>query len=170
MLTLCQLCLDIRFLIPWHKGLLWNYKIYLNHGFFREYFSLELETWIKAIEECMVLDFQSELIKVYEWLFKRQAKMMQLSEEMRIFDLEIRDEWRECKAEFLIAVLAEDNEKALNIAKRYIHLSGNVTTLYTEIVQPLMYEIGSLWESGKISMPEKHLTTSIVSRILAVLI
>lgn len=151
------------------RGSIWNYKIYLNHGFSKEYFSLELKTWIKAIEEYITFNFQPELIRVYKWLLERQARMMRISEEMRVFDLKIREKWREHKAEFLIAVLTGDDEKALEIAKNCISLSGDVATFYTEIVQPVMYELGSLWEGGKISVLEEHLATSIVSKILAIL-
>lgn len=149
------------------KEFIWNYKVYRNYGFSKDYFSLELETWIMAIKKYISVTFQTELIRVYEWLLSKQTEMMKISREVKIFGINVKDKWRDYKAKFLTAILTGDDEKALYLAKEFTRVSGDIATFYTEIVQPVMYEIGSLWESGKISVSEEHLATSIVSKVLA---
>lgn len=148
------------------REFLWNYRIYLNHGFSEDYFSLELKTWIMAISKHISVTYRTELTKVYEWLLTKQTEMIRLSKEVKMFSIDIRDEWREYKSKFLTAILTGDDEKAWRLAKDFIDLSGDIATFYVEVVQPIMYEIGCLWESGKISIPEEHLATSIVSKVL----
>lgn len=60
-----------------------------------------------------------------------------------------------------------DFESAINFADKYIKSSEDIENFYLKIVQPALYDIGNLWETGKISVAEEHLATAIVGRVMA---
>ncbi|MDD2365807.1 MAG: cobalamin-dependent protein [Desulfuromonadaceae bacterium] len=74
----------------------------------------------------------------------------------------------EVKNKFMEALLSGSYRPAISLA------SGLVTReqlkgFYLHVVQPSMYEVGQLWESGEISVTREHAASAIVTRVIAVL-
>jgi methanogenic corrinoid protein MtbC1 len=44
---------------------------------------------------------------------------------------------------------------------------GELQAFYLHIVQPVMYEIGRMWENAEISVAQEHLASAVVARVLA---
>jgi methanogenic corrinoid protein MtbC1 len=145
----------------------WVYKSYYNQGFSYNYFLIELETWKKAVKKFLTKSNADEIIKTYDWLIEKHEKMIDLSKSLDIFTIKLEDEWEHRKNQFLSYILEGDFERALKFTKKILKKYEDIQNFYLKIIQPALYDVGTLWEKGKISVAEEHLATSIVGRIMA---
>lgn len=145
----------------------WVYRAYFAHNFSYDYFPLELKTWLDALEKHTTSDMTTEIKSVYAWMIKRHENMIYLSQTETELQLPISEDWLERKNSFLAAVLEGDHRKCLVIAKESIPTGKDIEQFYLHIMQPVMYEIGMLWERGTISVAQEHLASAIVGRVMA---
>jgi len=148
------------------KTVPWVYRSYRAHGFSFDYFPLELEAWKQAVKKHLNPVAAAEINAVYDWMLKNHDHMIELSvvipEEEGTYP-ELKDERRMFKAGLLTA----DFPTCMKIAESLLARENGQEVLYMGLIQPVMYEIGRLWEQDKISTAEEHLATSMVGRILA---
>lgn len=145
----------------------WVYKSYHNHDFSYDYFPIELETWKKAVNKFLQKDFAKEINKTYDWMIEKHPIMIELSQSQSNFVIPLEEKWKTKKDRFLSFLLEADFESAVNFADRFIKSSEDIENFYLKIVQPALYDVGNLWETGKISVAEEHLATAIVGRVMA---
>jgi len=145
----------------------WVYRSYHNHGFSYDYFLVELGTWKRAIKKFLNESSATEIIKTYDWLIEKLEIMVELSKNQETFTIKLEDEWRDKKNQFLSYILEGDFEKALKFTKKIVKKYEDIENFYLKIIQPALYDVGNLWETGKISVAEEHLATSIVGRVMA---
>jgi MerR family transcriptional regulator, light-induced transcriptional regulator len=81
--------------------------------------------------------------------------------------LKILPEWKANKDEFLSLLLDADFEACLTLSTEIVQSPDHLKDFYLQIIQPSLYDVGLLWESGRVSVAEEHLATSIVGRIIA---
>jgi methanogenic corrinoid protein MtbC1 len=146
----------------------WVYRVYSAHHFSYDYFSLELNAWIDAIEKHTDPNINQEIKSVYAWMIKRHANMIYLSQTEKELKLPIRRDWLERKNSFLAGLLEGNHKKCLNIANESISDGKDIEKFYLHIIQPVMYEVGMLWERGEISVAQEHLASAIVGRVMAI--
>ena len=145
----------------------WVYRTYAAHQFSYDYFPLELETWVEALDQYTDPDMTKQIKSVYTWMIKRHDDMIALSQADSQLELPIREDWLERKNAFLAAVLEGDHRKCLKIANEYNSIGESIEAFYLHIIQPVMYEVGKLWERGTISVAQEHLVSAIVGRVMA---
>jgi len=149
------------------KTIPWVYRTYAAHKFSYDYFQLELKAWIDALKKHLSPDMTAEIESVYNWMIKRHENMIYLSQTEAELELPISEDWLERKNSFLAAVLAGNHRKCLSIAKETVSTGKDITPFYLQIIQPVMYEVGMLWERGEISVAQEHLASAIVGRVMA---
>ncbi|MDW8136586.1 MAG: cobalamin-dependent protein [Thermodesulfobacterium sp.] len=145
----------------------WVYKAYSNHGFSYDYFLVELHTWKRAVENFLPSSSAKEINRTYEWLIEKHEEMIELSQKQDEFKITLERKWEIKKERFLSHLLRADFNSAVKFANRLVKSPQDLENFYLKILQPALYEIGSLWEKGKISVAEEHLATSIVGRVMA---
>jgi len=69
--------------------------------------------------------------------------------------------------QYFNALLSGDRITCAEKVERLLDKNIPIYTLYTDLFQRSMYEVGSLWEENKISVAVEHLTTSITESLLA---
>ncbi len=149
------------------KTVPWVYRAYSSHNFSYDYFPLELKTWIEAIERHMDPDLTAEIKSVYLWMINRHEDMIYLSQSEEELKLPILEDWFDKKNSFFTAALLGDYRRCLEITKESISTGKDIESFYLYIIQPVMYEVGMLWERGKISVAQEHLVSAIVTRVMA---
>ncbi len=70
---------------------------------------------------------------------------------------------------YLHAVLAKDKHKAHDIVHQNFNDGMPIDEIYTTIIQPALYEIGHLWQTGEITVADEHLATVISQYVLTTL-
>ena len=75
-------------------------------------------------------------------------------------------DWRLVQMKLLKALLADDDRQALDIAA-LISNRQELLDFYHNAIQPAMYEVGRMWESGEVSVAQEHRASARVGRIMA---
>ncbi len=70
---------------------------------------------------------------------------------------------------YLNALFNRDKNEAYNIVHTLIKQEMTVSDIYSKIIQPSMYEIGYLWQTGKINIADEHLATVISQYVMTTL-
>lgn len=70
--------------------------------------------------------------------------------------------------QFMADLLNGSVHSAIGLASR-VKSVAHLKSFYLQVVQPTMYEVGQLWESGNISVSQEHAASAIVSRVMATL-
>lgn len=148
---------------------LWVYRTYHAHGFEFGYFPNELTAWRDAVKAHLDASKTPEMIAVYQWMLDRHTAMVESSQEPRKDTRDMDPAWQETKDAFLEALLEGDSQNCLAMAKDIAKTAKGLETLYLEVIQPSLYEIGRLWEADDISVAQEHLATAIVARLMATL-
>lgn len=149
------------------KTVPWVYKAYFAHHFSYEYFLVELNLWLESLEKYSENGSFNEIENIYKWMIQHHEDMIYLSKSLKGSKTPIDEQWLERKNTFLVAILEGDHHACLTIAENCISTSDDVENFYMQIIQPVMYEVGMLWEEGTVSVAEEHLSSAIVSRVMA---
>ncbi len=68
--------------------------------------------------------------------------------------------------EYLILLLDGNRRECTRIVKQLLDRNIEIKTLYTDLFQKSLYEVGRLWEFNKISVAKEHLVTAITEGLL----
>lgn len=146
----------------------WIYRTYHARGFSYDYFPAELVAWQIAIYECLDHSVpKAEILAVYKWMLQHHEDMVELSITPEAASNSVKLELNELQQEFLLLLLNGDCQNCLKRADQSVSTSGELKHFYLNVIWPVMYKIGELWESAQISVAEEHLATAIVGRIMA---
>ncbi len=151
------------------KTIPWVYRAYHGHGFSYEYFPLEMKAWRRAVEERITTHPMKAVRSIYQWMIDIHEDMIAASESELPFSMPVDEEWLDTKNAFLAALLQGDHRRCLELAETVVGSHDDVARFYLQILQPVMYEIGVLWERGEISVAVEHLASAIVGRVMAAL-
>lgn len=83
---------------------------------------------------------------------KNEIKRLKLNEDQHVF---------------YNALIAGNYEFIKTFITERMKKDSNVESIYLNLIQPVMYEIGFAWEEGKISVAQEHLSSAIITRIMA---
>jgi MerR family transcriptional regulator, light-induced transcriptional regulator len=68
---------------------------------------------------------------------------------------------------YMQAALSGHRATALTIALECVGRGLSVPDVYRDLLQPVQYEIGSLWEANRISVAQEHMATAITQYVVA---
>ncbi|MFW6282217.1 MAG: cobalamin B12-binding domain-containing protein [bacterium] len=145
----------------------WVYRAYHNQGFSYDYFQVEIKAWIQAINEFIDPEFRKEIVTIYEWILANHENLIQLSKKAKKNIEEIPVKWQETYNQYLQYLLAGDHLKADKFYKETINNREEARDFYEYVIKNTLYEVGSLWENGEISIAKEHMASSISSKILS---
>lgn len=145
----------------------WVYRAYRNHGFSYEYFPTELRAWIEAIGTHLSAESAHQILPAYRWMIAQHETMIRLAESPPETVLPQAHAWTEQASAMLAALLEGQRGRCVELAQQLVQRETDLPGFYLTVLQPCMYRVGSLWESGEISVAQEHLATSLVSRIMA---
>ncbi len=144
----------------------WVYRTYRARGFSFDYFPIELKGWKKVIERHMEPDLSPDILAVYDFMIRHHEHWIELSTRPMPVP-ESFPEYRPERQAFRAHLLAADYPACVRLAEGFLKKEKGQALLYMALIQPVMYELGRLWEQDEISTAEEHLATSMVSRLLA---
>lgn len=145
----------------------WVYRAYRARDFSYDYFLVELAAWKHAITKYLDEAHSTEIIKTYDWMIQHHEKMIQLSVSGEGLTFSLQDETTEMQEVLLSLLLHGDTKGSLQLVNQSAQTIDDVKHFYLDVVCPVMYRIGLLWERNDISVAEEHLATAIVGRIAA---
>lgn len=147
----------------------WVYHSYRSRGFSYDYFPVELEAWIAAVEACLPPADAGPIVALYRWMLTHHDAVRTLAElpsPPAPPPSPEAETWRPVRERFLSALVAGDSAEALQIA-RALTLPGDLEPFFLSVLQPVLYAIGDRWESGQLSVAQEHLASTITGRVIA---
>jgi MerR family transcriptional regulator, light-induced transcriptional regulator len=151
------------------KTVLWVYRSYHAHKFSYDYFPVELKAWQDAIAAFIDPGLTDAIRIIYDWMIHNHERFITLSQSEMPFPIPVETGLLSVKSSFQAALIAGDHRKCLSVAVENVNSSSDIEIFYGQVIQPVMYEIGTLWERGKLSVAQEHLASAIVGRIMATL-
>ncbi len=148
------------------RTLPWVYKTYTSRNFSEAFFPEVLKTWMEAIREHLTSESSEQIIKVYEAMLSSHDLSVKSSEDALI-GMNVDERWKVIEQKVVLALLKGSYRELQEIAIDTIKDARSLSDFYLKVVQPAMYEIGSLWQTGEISVAEEHLATSLMNRLMA---
>jgi MerR family transcriptional regulator, light-induced transcriptional regulator len=73
----------------------------------------------------------------------------------------------EVRGRYLEAVLAGSRRQAMEVVDQAMQAGLGIRPLYLEVFQPVMREIGRLWQENRITVADEHLATAITQAAMA---
>ena len=147
----------------------WVYRAYRARGFSYDYFPIELAAWKRSVKECLDHAYSAEIIKIYDWMISHHENMVRLSASGEGLTFSLQKETTEMQEILLSLLLGGDSRGSLQLVIQSVQTIDDLKHFYLDVVCPVMYRIGLLWERNEISVAEEHLATAIVGRITAAL-
>ncbi|GAB6095265.1 hypothetical protein JCM14469_15170 [Desulfatiferula olefinivorans] len=146
----------------------WVYRSYHARRFSHDYFLLALSTWIRAVET-HAPRAMDHVLAVYRWMIRRHDAMIDLSRTDAGLNAPpvMNDNIIEAQQAFQAALLRGDHGACLDLAREAVSHHPDIEPFYSHIIQPSMFNIGTLWERAVISVAQEHLASAIVSRVMA---
>lgn len=149
------------------KTIPWVYRSYHAHNFSYDYFLIELKAWQAAVEKYLDNNSIDSIRTIYQWMINNHEKFITLSQTELSYKMPVSGDWLAVKSSFQSSLIAGDHQKCMTIAKDNVKTSSDIASFYGQILQPVMYEVGMLWEEGILSVAQEHLASAIVGRIMA---
>lgn len=73
----------------------------------------------------------------------------------------------ETREDYLSAILRGNRREAVGVLDRACEAGMRTSTLYMEVLQPALWEVGRLWQNNDISVADEHLATAITQAAMA---
>ncbi len=96
-------------------------------------------------------------------------KSIDIKKSLQINDPFALDKNHTIHKSYLNALLDKDRAKAVAIVEKHLSDGMDLKTLYMDVIQMAMYEIGYLWQRKKITVAEEHLATVITQFVITTL-
>jgi methanogenic corrinoid protein MtbC1 len=149
------------------KTLPWIYRAYHNQGFKYEYFLIEMEAWIGGIKKYLLDKSAENIIDAYRNMIIHHETIISLSNATIPITAPVEETWKNTYEEFRILLISGDTYSCLRVAENMCKTKEDVINFYLNVVQPALYNIGYLWETGKITVAQEHLATAIIFHIMS---
>lgn len=141
----------------------WVYRAYRNHGFSADYFPVHLRAWRETLEETFSPEVSEPLLQVYDWMLSHHEDFLALSEEPASTNVASSLPDNEDRDLLLQALIYGDRGTVLRISHEYAETPQDLKPFYQELLQPVMYRVGELWEQGEISVSREHLASALAN-------
>lgn len=147
----------------------WVYRAYSNHKFTYDYFPVELSAWKQSISNKLLPEEAAPILSVYDWMLANHDLVTRLASSSTPLATPAPDEWIETRGLYFQALLKGDAQTCLGIAREAVTEESRLPDFYMHVLQPVMYDVGNLWEAGKLSVASEHLATAITGRVISTL-
>ncbi len=107
------------------------------------------------------------IVAVYQWMIERHQDIITLSRQNLPPLPVVESVWLERQNDFRVAALRGDHHQCLQMARDLVNEPTDIGDFYLQILQPVLYDVGILWEQNKISIAQEHLVSAIVTRVMA---
>lgn len=77
------------------------------------------------------------------------------------------DQTRTARSLYLQSVLSGNRRAAVTVALEAVRSGMSVPNVYLEILQPVQYEIGQMWERNEVTVAKEHMATAITQYVVA---
>lgn len=143
----------------------WKYSVYNSRGINLDCFLKEYEFWKESILNYLYPSHASEINVIYDYLiFNHQNFKI---EALKAKNIVLDKKYQSLFDELLRVLLSGERNQFYNLIKKSLEeFDNNIFIFVEKLINPLMYEIGQMWQLNKISVAKEHLSTSLVDETI----
>lgn len=144
---------------------IWKYSVYKNRGVNIDCFLQEYKVWKETVSNYLYLSHASEINFFYDYLILNHDEFKKKAYEINIIG--VNDEYKELFEELLESLLRGDKKLFFNLIQNSLgKFDNNIFLLIENLINPLLYKIGQMWQLNEINVAKEHLATSIVDEVV----
>lgn len=144
----------------------WAYRVY-GRGVGYDYFLWAYEMWKQAVAAHLSEADSARIKSVYDWMREHHNDFIEIAQNNTNLFSPVTTPFESTKQMLIDHMLHARTAKCLLLAREFVRLPDDLKTFYLYVLQPALYEIGFLWECGKISVAHEHLASTIAIRLMA---
>lgn len=143
----------------------WKYSVYQSRGVDIDCFLVEYDLWQHSIANHLYQSHSSEISTIYDYLIHMHDhyKELALIPKKVLVDENYKVIFNDL-SHYLLSGQKEEFYKV--IEKNLALFEGDIFRFIEHIIDPLMYEIGHMWQYNKLSVAKEHLATALTGEII----
>jgi methanogenic corrinoid protein MtbC1 len=145
----------------------WVYHAYHAHGVPYDYFPVELAAWRNSVRDHLDPAPAAEVDRIYAWMMDRHDALIRLADFPECPHVAGDERFVVFQQALLHAVLAGEQGRARDVVAQCRNAGATLADLYVQVFQPSLWEVGRLWEEGRVSVAHEHLASAAVARLMA---
>jgi methanogenic corrinoid protein MtbC1 len=103
-----------------------------------------------------------DLLRLYSYILNNHEKNIALSQEIKRHPVELN----QIAIELMVHVVQGDMRYSIKRIDSAFEEQYSLEQIYRDIITPIMYKVGDMWENGKISTAVEHLTSATISKLI----
>ena len=144
---------------------IWKYSVYNSRNIDVDCFLIEYEFWKESILNYLYPSHASEINMVYDYLIFNHEDL-----KIKAFNtknIKINSKYKDLFEELLTCILNGQKSEFYTLMKNdLIKFDDNIFLFIEELIDPLMYKVGQMWQLNKLSVAKEHLATSLIDEII----
>lgn len=143
----------------------WKYSVYNSRGINLDCFLKEYEFWKEAILNHLYPSHSSEINIIYDYLILNHEDFKLNAQETK--KIVVNNKYQELFEELLYNLLNGQKNNFYDLVQKNLKLfDNNIFLFIQELINPLMYKVGQLWQLNELSVAKEHLSTSLVDETI----
>lgn len=144
---------------------IWKYSVYNSRNIDVDCFLKEYEFWQESILKHLYASHASEINMVYDYLIFNHEDL-----KIKAFNtknIKINSKYKDLFEELLTCLLNGQKSEFYTLMKNDLtKFDNNIFLFIEELIDPLMYKVGQMWQLNKLSVAKEHLATSLIDEII----
>ena len=144
---------------------IWKYSVYVNRGINVDCFLKEYELWKEAILNHLYASHASEINIIYDYLILNHENFKINALETKRID--VKKKHKELFELLLLNLLKGQKSDFYKLIENNLNnFDNNIFLFIEELINPLMYKIGQMWQLNELSVAKEHLASSIIDEVI----
>ena len=141
----------------------WIYRSQQARGFSASCFQRLLRLWMRAVEQVLPARQARPILEVFAWIHGRHDEWLRLAQDTGTGAATPEGAWAPAQRQFLVHLLNGDRPGCLLLAEAMVKTQDDLRQFFVQVLTPALYEVGRLWETGRISVGDEQRASGIAS-------
>lgn len=144
---------------------IWKYSVYLARDVNVDCFLKEYEIWKDSISSYLYPSHASEINIIYDFMISNHNSLK--TKALKTKNIVVKEKYKDLFDELLAILLNGQKDDFYKIIQQDLKkFDNNVFLFVEELINPLMYKIGQMWQLNKISVAKEHLSSALVDEVI----
>lgn len=144
---------------------IWKYSVCISRNINVDCFLIEYEFWKKSVLNHLYASHGSEINMIYSYLILNHEDLK--NKAFNTKNIKINSKYQDLFDELLVCLLSGQKNEFYTLMKNdLIKFDNNVFLFIEELIDPLMYKVGQMWQLNELSVAKEHLATSLIDEII----
>lgn len=145
--------------------LVWKYSVYNSRNIDLNSFFKEYQFWKQSISTYLYPSHASEINTIYDFLISNHEEIKKRA--LKIKQIQITTKHKELFNDLLFILLNGEKHKFNSLIKKHLSdFNNDVFLLIEELINPLMYKVGQMWQLSQLSVAKEHLASSLIEEVI----